>query len=258
MTIEQKIFIKAIPPQEKGKLKVVSQKERQIEWNNISHFFFQNRFNDVSIGLDSENIRGRYWPFQKKFKNSKTRVKEGRVKEERIEEEEERILAIMADMMDVDERAETKRRKRGKMEEEDDVMMGGKREATAPSRDSIWVEKYRPQSLSDVIAHEHIMLSLTKFYSFFFLFFSSLSDSSGERNWLLKFIWNSLIEEHKLPHMLFYGPPGFPFNFFIFVFVWFKILSKNKNRDWENFNNLSWFLSFLLYFFLWIFLMKNF
>jgi len=52
---------------------------------------------------------------------------------------------------------------------------GGKK----PSVDSIWVEKYRPQSLDEVIAHEHIMSTIS-----------------------------SLIEQRKLPHMLFYGPPG--------------------------------------------------
>jgi len=41
------------------------------------------------------------------------------------------------------------------------------------------VEKYRPKELSDVIAHEHIMSTLS-----------------------------SLIEANKLPHLLFYGPPG--------------------------------------------------
>jgi replication factor C subunit 3/5 len=42
-----------------------------------------------------------------------------------------------------------------------------------------WVEKYRPNSLDELIAHEEIISIL-----------------------------NKLIESHKLPHLLFHGPPG--------------------------------------------------
>jgi len=42
-----------------------------------------------------------------------------------------------------------------------------------------WVEKYRPGSLEDLVAHEAIIATITKF-----------------------------IKEKKLPHLLFYGPPG--------------------------------------------------
>lgn len=42
-----------------------------------------------------------------------------------------------------------------------------------------WVEKYRPSSLDDLIAHEDIIKIL-----------------------------NQLIDNNKLPHLLFYGPPG--------------------------------------------------
>lgn len=42
-----------------------------------------------------------------------------------------------------------------------------------------WVEKYRPSSLQELIAHEDIIKIL-----------------------------NQLIESNKLPHLLFYGPPG--------------------------------------------------
>lgn len=42
-----------------------------------------------------------------------------------------------------------------------------------------WVEKYRPDSLDELIAHEDIIKIL-----------------------------NQLIESNKLPHLLFYGPPG--------------------------------------------------
>jgi replication factor C subunit 3/5 len=47
-------------------------------------------------------------------------------------------------------------------------------------KDSLpWVEKYRPNSLEELIAHEEIIQIL-----------------------------NKLIESNKLPHLLFHGPPG--------------------------------------------------
>ena len=42
-----------------------------------------------------------------------------------------------------------------------------------------WVEKYRPSTLQDLIAHEDIISIL-----------------------------NKLIDSNKLPHLLFHGPPG--------------------------------------------------
>ena len=42
-----------------------------------------------------------------------------------------------------------------------------------------WVEKYRPNSLDELIAHEEII-----------------------------HILNKLIESNRLPHLLFHGPPG--------------------------------------------------
>ncbi|WKY01869.1 hypothetical protein Q1695_015687 [Nippostrongylus brasiliensis] len=42
-----------------------------------------------------------------------------------------------------------------------------------------WVEKYRPQSLDDMVSHEEIIKTLTRF-----------------------------VKSNKLPHLLFYGPPG--------------------------------------------------
>ncbi|KAK4530411.1 hypothetical protein CCYA_CCYA04G1268 [Cyanidiococcus yangmingshanensis] len=47
------------------------------------------------------------------------------------------------------------------------------------SPETIWVEKYRPRSLDELVAHEEIRGTLRK-----------------------------LISEHTLPHLLFYGPPG--------------------------------------------------
>jgi len=56
--------------------------------------------------------------------------------------------------------------------------------ATAPNPKSQlpWVEKYRPNSLDELIAHEEIIQIL-----------------------------NRLIESNKLPHLLFHGPPGIDF-----------------------------------------------
>ena len=52
--------------------------------------------------------------------------------------------------------------------------------ASINPKDSLpWVEKYRPNSLEELIAHEEIIQIL-----------------------------NKLIESNKLPHLLFHGPPG--------------------------------------------------
>jgi replication factor C subunit 3/5 len=52
--------------------------------------------------------------------------------------------------------------------------------ATPTSRDTLpWVEKYRPSSLDDVVAHEEILSTLRK-----------------------------LMDTNNMPHLLFYGPPG--------------------------------------------------
>lgn len=42
-----------------------------------------------------------------------------------------------------------------------------------------WVEKYRPENLTDIISHKEILITLT-----------------------------NLISNNKIPHMIFYGPPG--------------------------------------------------
>jgi len=58
----------------------------------------------------------------------------------------------------------------------------GKSKAAAAlelDRTAMWVEKYRPKNLNDLVAHEDIISILTR-----------------------------LIESNKLPHLLFYGPPG--------------------------------------------------
>jgi len=48
-----------------------------------------------------------------------------------------------------------------------------------PSNAGVWVEKYRPERLEDLVAHEEIISILTK-----------------------------LIDDNNLPHLLLYGPPG--------------------------------------------------
>jgi replication factor C subunit 3/5 len=73
----------------------------------------------------------------------------------------------------------------GKMESSD---VSGKRDKgklpmsnpTLTESDNLpWVEKYRPSSLEDLIAHDDIISTISTF-----------------------------INEGKLPHLLFYGPPG--------------------------------------------------
>ncbi|XP_018017644.1 replication factor C subunit 5 [Hyalella azteca] len=52
--------------------------------------------------------------------------------------------------------------------------------STAPKTENLpWVEKYRPQTLDELVSHEHIISTIEKF-----------------------------IKEDHLPHLLFYGPPG--------------------------------------------------
>ena len=64
-----------------------------------------------------------------------------------------------------------------KMDVVDEVL---EQENTKLEKDTMpWVEKYRPKSLNELIAHEEIVQIL-----------------------------NKLIDSNKLPHLLFYGPPG--------------------------------------------------
>ncbi len=60
-----------------------------------------------------------------------------------------------------------------------DAVSNGKPSLAETQASLPWVEKYRPNSLQDLIAHEDIISILDK-----------------------------LIESNKLPHLLFYGPPG--------------------------------------------------
>lgn len=61
-------------------------------------------------------------------------------------------------------------------------------EVDPPTRESVkmeqnrampWVEKYRPNSLDELISHQDIITTI-----------------------------NNLIAKNKMPHLLFYGPPG--------------------------------------------------
>lgn len=65
---------------------------------------------------------------------------------------------------------------------------------------SPWVEKYRPESLSDVIAHHDIVATCESEPEFVCLFFL-LAD--GVRDAV-----NRFVDQNKLPHLLLYGPPG--------------------------------------------------
>lgn len=55
----------------------------------------------------------------------------------------------------------------------------GKLQRDLQSKNLPWVEKYRPQTLNDLISHQDILSTIQKF-----------------------------ISEDRLPHLLFYGPPG--------------------------------------------------
>lgn len=57
--------------------------------------------------------------------------------------------------------------------------MASTSKAPVPNRNLPWVEKYRPQTLDDLISHKDILSTIQRF-----------------------------ISEDKLPHLLFYGPPG--------------------------------------------------
>ena len=67
-----------------------------------------------------------------------------------------------------------------------DVVPGGEDEKGIGAHALPWVEKYRPKSMDELIAHEDIINIL-----------------------------NKLIENNKLPHLLFHGPPGTGMRFII-------------------------------------------
>ena len=80
--------------------------------------------------------------------------------------------------MELEETSEI-RAEEDKMEDISSSLAGGS-SAKDISKDGLpWVEKYRPNSLDELIAHEEIINIL-----------------------------NKLIESNKLPHLLFHGPPG--------------------------------------------------
>jgi hypothetical protein len=59
-----------------------------------------------------------------------------------------------------------------------------------------WIEKYRPKSLSELIAHEEIVNICQSFFPTCLQFKPHV------------FVVNRLIENNQLPHLLFHGPPG--------------------------------------------------
>jgi len=61
-----------------------------------------------------------------------------------------------------------------------------------------WVEKYRPDKLDDLIAHEDIISTSTQM----------LHEPRYCKSQMPHLAVNTLIEKNKLPHLLLYGPPG--------------------------------------------------
>ena len=68
-----------------------------------------------------------------------------------------------------------------------------------------WVEKYRPNSLDDLISHEDIIRTsnVPCLFSLPCLVLSRLTTP-----FFFHCAVNNLIEKNKLPHLLLYGPPG--------------------------------------------------
>lgn len=67
-----------------------------------------------------------------------------------------------------------------------------------------WVEKYRPNSLDELIAHEDIISICRHYYnmfSWYYLIWTLITVSTTV-------IVTRLIDSEKLPHLLFHGPPG--------------------------------------------------
>lgn len=66
-----------------------------------------------------------------------------------------------------------------------------------------WVEKYRPATLTDVVAHGDIISTSARF---------SLPCSEPFQHTdaclLLRYTVDQFIAKSRVPHLLFYGPPG--------------------------------------------------
>jgi replication-associated recombination protein RarA len=72
---------------------------------------------------------------------------------------------------------------------------------------SPWIEKYRPDSLADIIAHQDIMT--TRKTAARVLFMRDMHRLVGFPNGLTpSFTVNKFVDCNKLPHLLLYGPPG--------------------------------------------------
>ena len=77
-----------------------------------------------------------------------------------------------------------------------------------------WVEKYRPAVLGDLISHQDITSTIQKF-----------------------------IDMDQLPHLLFYGPPGYSrdlsFSFdAVMTLEWLQVLEKRR-QFWRSSNNFT-------------------
>lgn len=66
-----------------------------------------------------------------------------------------------------------------------------------------WVEKYRPATLSDVVAHGDIISTSTRPFPRLSSL-CQLTDASA----LLHPTVDQFISKSRVPHLLFYGPPG--------------------------------------------------
>ena len=72
-----------------------------------------------------------------------------------------------------------------------------------------WIEKYRPKSLKDLIAHTDIISTSNFIYNLHILAnLNACFKFSGNILYLSLHIVNRLMEAKRLPHLLFYGPPG--------------------------------------------------
>lgn len=77
----------------------------------------------------------------------------------------------------------------------------GKAEASLP-----WIEKYRPNSLDDLIAHDHI-ISTSALLRCVPHPARAAHQAQRVSPWMCLAV-NRLIDANKLPHLLLYGPPG--------------------------------------------------
>jgi replication-associated recombination protein RarA len=95
---------------------------------------------------------------------------------------------------------------------------------TDEHNNKMWVEKYRPNNLSELIAHEQIIN--TSNFNIFIM--------------ILTFIVNRLVSTNRLPHLLLYGPPGTGKTstyenvaFYNFILVFWQLQNKCMDQHME-------------------------